>query len=65
MTLADITAAAGTIGPTAAILLYLALQNRGKPVEKSDPIKELTDALASIRERLVRIETRMDIKDRE
>lgn len=64
MALADITAAAGAIGPTAAILLYLVVQNRGRP-DKCDPIRELTDALAAIRERLVRIETLMGVKDKE
>jgi len=64
MTPETITAMAGAVGPTAAILIFMWINSR--PKEKaSDPIKELTEALSSIRERLVRIETRLDLRDKE
>lgn len=56
MSMTDITAVAGAIGPTAAILLYLFMQTRGRE-PANDPVKDLTNALGAIRERLVALET--------
>lgn len=63
MGMTDITALAGAIGPTAAILLYLVMQGRGKSTAV-DPVKELADALGGIRERLVVLETIVSRMDR-
>ena len=55
MTLAD---AAATFGPTAGFLIYLWL-NRPKPEAKSD---DATGLLQSMNERLIRIETLLEVR---
>lgn len=55
MTLAELAA---TFGPTAGFLIYLYL-NRPKADAKSD---EATALLQSMNERLIRIETRLELR---
>lgn len=60
------------VSPTAAIMLYMWMNRRPEKEDRSDPVKELTAEISSVRseivgvrERLVRIETRLDLKDKE
>jgi hypothetical protein len=55
VTLAELAA---TFGPTAGFLIYLYL-NRPKADAKND---EATDLLRSMNERLIRIETRLELR---
>lgn len=65
MTIGDVSGLMGAIGPTAAVLLFMWANSRPKGEAKPDPAKDMAEALASIRERLVRIETLMGVKDKE
>lgn len=47
---------AGVIGPTGAVLWYMYVNRRPDAV-KPDPVKDLTEALVSLRERVIKVET--------